>query len=135
MGMLKDMMMVATQGGYVSGHRASLLGEDFSKVVAFGPNPGGNDTFPSLRICFEAEDSWAWPHLGLDTGIEAQDGEKVGGLWVYEVEFHESEVDRESEEADEAWAHLTGGEWRRPTKEEVLRLSEGECPFDDGSMA
>jgi len=45
------------------------------------------------------------------------------GLWVYEVEYLEDEVE------PEGWDHLQGGILRRPTTDEITNLAQGIPPW------
>jgi hypothetical protein len=49
-----------------------------------------------------------------------------GGLWVYEVEWNSNDVpdDGDDDDGDIEWRHLRGGEFRRPTRDEVWMLLE-----------
>ena len=47
-----------------------------------------------------------------------------GGLWVYEVEWHSDDVPELDDDDEGEWRHLRGGEFRRPTRDEVWMLLE-----------
>ena len=54
--------------------------------------------------------------------------EGPGGLWVYEVSYHDHEV-TDIRWSDGEWSWLCGGELRRPTVEEMEPLTRGEAPW------
>jgi len=64
--------------------------------------------------------------FGQTGGIETMTDERPGGLWVYEVSYHDHEV---TDEDDGEWTWLCGGELRRPTLEELEPLTRGEAPW------
>lgn len=57
-------------------------------------------------------------------------GAYPNGLWVYEVEYSDAEVEDES---DDEWPWLCGGTLRRLTPAEATRIGEGLPPWDGGA--
>lgn len=55
----------------------------------------------------------------------------VGGLFVYTVEYDNPALAAVSDDEEE-WDYLRGGEIRRPSGVELLRLSQGEPPWEGG---
>lgn len=55
----------------------------------------------------------------------------VSGLFVYTVEYDSIDLSAD-EDAEEAWEYLRGGVIRRPSGVELLRLSQGEAPWEGG---
>ena len=63
--------------------------------------------------------------------IEQTKGETPGGLFVYETEDYDDDaIDCE----DEEWPWLGGGEFRRPTVEELEPLFRGQCQWPEGKV-
>lgn len=62
-------------------------------------------------------------YLNLYEGVGSS--EKPNGLYVYEVEYDDTDIS----DNDESWEWLQGGTLRRPTIEELKPLTRGEAPW------
>lgn len=65
--------------------------------------------------------------IGQRGGLQTfDDDDPPNGLWVYEVSYHMDEV---TDEDDGEWEWLCGGEFRRPTPDELAPLARGQAPW------
>jgi len=133
--MIQEKLLFAVHKGSVSGRPAGIIMNDHCLPIAcshcsWDGNPNGA---PYAELGFHSLwESTTNPEeffdiLGLRS-IEGGPGEKnPNGLWVYEVTYAHATPDPEDD--DESWEHLTGGELRRPTIEELNPLVHGQAPW------
>jgi len=144
--LVKEHMLFAAHEGSVGSRPAAIIMGGHCLPIACSHRDSEEGIFPLWES--EAGDVEAFfGALGIANvcpGMGDPDP-LVGGLFVYTVEYvvpmygptrpadvSNDDRDEDDPENDDGWEHLRGGEIRRPSGVELLRLSQGEPPWEGG---
>lgn len=122
-----EYLLLAAHEGSVGSQRAAIIMRDHCLPIALSHNSEQRES--GIHACWESycdvEDFFG--ALGIDNicrGMGDADPQ-VGGLFVYALRYVEPAGASD-------WEHLLGGEIRRPSGVELLRMSRGEAPWEGG---
>lgn len=128
---MKNLLMIYAGPGMYAGKRAGVIMTDSALPIAAYPNSQTDED--GVMACWEAirnMDDFSM-ELNLDHA-------PAPGLWVIEME-RDGTYDA-GDEGDSDWPHLASGaafgypdSFRRPTPDEMLRMAEGNPPWDGGA--
>lgn len=117
---MNEKLLFSCCRGTISGHKCGIIIDDSALPIASSGDPKNEDGFYAAWGAIMDVEDFFNGYCGLQSAPE-------NGLWVYEVEFFEKDVDAECE-----FSHLRNGKLRRPTVEELSMLVENLSPWEGG---
>ena len=142
----EHLLFVAHEGS-VGSQRAAIIMHNHCLPIAVSHSSEQRDD--GIMACWESscdvEEFFAAINIvNVCRGMDDTDP-LVSGLFVYAVQYvvpmhgptrpidmSNEDRDEDDPENDDGWEHLRGGEIRRPSGVELLRLAQGEPPWDGG---
>ncbi len=117
---MKHKILVACNAGEINGRPVGFL----AAIIAITPTEDVECCgFDGLLSVVANNIEEVFNEIG-ESGVEGP------GLWVYEIELDPEDIDSDGDN----WSHLGGGDFRRPTSEEVECLAQGLSPWEDGRL-
>jgi len=137
--MVVEHLLFVAHEGSVGSQRAAIIMQGHCLPIAVSHDSERSET--GIAACWESEAGDVerfFDALGIENVCRGMGDTDplVGGVFVYTTEYdpaldYEGDPAVEDEDRD-GWIHLRGGEIRRPSGVELLRLTQGEPPWEGG---
>lgn len=131
---MKNLLLIYAGPGSYQGKRAGVIMTDCALPIAAWPDSQTDDE--GVMACWEAIRNVDDFSMKLEL-----EHTPAPGLWVVEMDHDgTTTVGDDGDDDGNQWPHLVAGaafgypsSFRRPTKEEMQRISEGLPPWDGGA--